>query len=241
MRANGTTRTSTSVSAEVGRVAVLAEPRARIFVQTEQIDPAAFLLPAHQSLTVLSFFDAVVALWKQLQIPGHPAKLKPWVVSSRLRTYLAKLLAPGTEPLLLADAKRRKDPPQFLDTPQEWIAAFDAVPLEEQLDELERVVTSPEAAASDEEAVYEAWTAHNLKAMGEMLEARRERHPSFCHHAIDGRNQRWLPATKRLIADNAMAKRAQNILLVVEAWHLCGPQGIVSLLTNEGQTLTRLL
>ena len=208
---------------------------------SEQIDPTAFLLPAHQSLTVLSFFQAVSALWQQLEIPGHPAKCKPWIVSAHLRSYLGKLLAPGAELLLLAEAKRRREPPRFLETAQEWMAAFDAVPLEEQLDQLERVVASPEETASFEVALHEAWTAHDLKAMDALLAARRQTQPSFCAHTLDGRNQRWLPILMRLIVDSATAKRALDTLVIVEAWHLCGPQGLTLLLTNENQTLTRLL
>ena len=210
-------------------------------VDSAQVDPAAFLLPAHQSLTVLSFFDAVSALWRQLQIPGHPARFKPWMVSSRLRTHLARLPAPGAEPLLLAEAKRRPAPPHFLETPPQWVASFDAVPLEEQLEELERVVTSPDEAASFEVAVHEAWTTHNLKTMGELLESQRQRQPSFARHSLDGRNQRWLPGMVGLLDDEAKAKRMSNTLIVVEARHLCGPQGMVALLSSKGRTLTQLL
>lgn len=208
---------------------------------SEGIDPADLLLPAYQSLTVLSFFDAVAAQWRQAQLEGRPAKLKPWVVSARLCVHLAKLLAPGAEPLLLAEAKRRPAPPRFLETPREWVAAFDAVSLEDQLDHLERVVTFPEETAAFEVAFHEAWTTHNLETMERLLETQRQRQPKFFQHSLADRNQRWLPGLTQIIDATAADKRRPDTLMLVEVRHLCGPQGIPALLTNASRTLTRLL
>ena len=50
----------------------------RLIVETdfEAMDPAAELLGANQSLTVLSFFDLISASWQRLQIPDRASQVQ---------------------------------------------------------------------------------------------------------------------------------------------------------------------
>ena len=148
---------------------------------TEAIDPAAELLPSTQSLTVLSFFDLITALWQRLGIPGRPARYKAWAAAAQMSKYLCQQLAPGVD-ALLPEAKRREPPPQFLELPQDWVAAQDAVSLDEQLTRLEHVVTQPEEAVAFDRAVHAAWLSQNIDAIARLLASQRKMYPETCVH-----------------------------------------------------------
>ena len=208
---------------------------------SEAFDPAAELLPVNQSLTVLSFFGLIANLWRQLQLPGRASQFKAWAAGARLSASLSEQSAPGVEALLLPEAKGRPIPPQFLETPQERIAAFDAVPLDEQLARLEHLVTHPKEAVAFEIAVHAAWATQNIDAINRLVDSQRKMYPETFVRLLDQRHQSWLPGLIEMLDGNNSSNRLRPTLIAVEAVHLCGDQGIVSLLTKEGYTVTRLL
>ena len=207
----------------------------------ETLDPAAELLPVNQSLTVLSFFGLVASLWQQLQLPERASRFKVWAANARLSASLSKLVSPGVEALLLPEAKCGPSPPQFLETPQERIAVLDAVPLDEQLARLEHLATQPEEAVAFEVAMHAAWLTQNIDAISRLVDSQRKTYPETFAHLLDQRHRRWLPRLIQMLDIGNASNRMRPTLIAVEAAHLCGERGMVSLLSKEGYTLTRLL
>ena len=207
----------------------------------EAVDPASEQLPTNQSLSVLSFFDLVAALWLRLGIAGRPGRFKAWAAAAQMTRHLCKQLAPGVDALLIPEAKRRQPPPHFLEITQDRVAAHDAVSLDEQLTRLEHVVTQPEEAAAFDEAVHAAWLAQNIDAIARLLDSQRKVYPETFLHLLDNRNKKWLPQLLPILQENTFDGRPVTTLIAVGAVHLCGEQGLISLLTKEGHTVTRLL
>ena len=204
-------------------------------------DPAAELLPANQSLSVLAFYPAVVERWRGLGIPDKPGRLRPWAAAARIVAAVSGLQAPGVEALLLPEARRRQPAPIFLEAPGDRAAAENAVSLDEQLARLEHAVTQPEQAAAFDAAVHAAWQVQNIDTVAKLLETERQAYPQTCASVLDTRSRAWLPRLSELAAAQRMDPRPRQTLVIVGALHLCGEAGVVTLLAHAGHQVTRML
>ena len=123
-------------------------------------------LDARSSLANLiasDLYGAVSALWKELQIGGRLAQLKPWAAAFTLQLFLAvreglliehgadRQLWNATEP-----ANRR-----WLETPEDALASLAAMPKAEALHMLRATAKTTDIAVDRLWEIHDAWTARS--------------------------------------------------------------------------------
>ncbi len=212
-------------------------------------DPArlmqAALLPKGQSLRAMLGEPTWSALVQKLG-PMVPApmldQLEPWMPATMLGlTEIQEALKqerPDSEGRmmdaeLMQLARQRQLTLTFLETVDEQIAIFEAIPQKEQIEELARALAEEQVnvgrimvgafASGDEQAL-----THALFDAERMSET-----PGFYEAVLFDRNQRWLARLEALFTQG-------NAFVAVGAGHLLGERGIITALKQKGYRVTRL-
>jgi len=212
-------------------------------------DPAqmmqAALLPPPQSLRAM-LGDP---LWNQLvervgqQVPPPVLdKLKPWMPAvilglDDMQRALHAVRPDGESHMMDAElmqlAQKSGKELLFLETIEQQLAVFSAIPETEQVAELSRALTEDNAALG--RAMIEAYAAGDEAALTASLfdEEQMRAAPGFYDAVLFQRNQRWMPVIDAQI-------KAGGVFVAVGAAHLFGDRGILSELKRRGLVVTRV-
>jgi uncharacterized protein YbaP (TraB family) len=207
---------------------------------------SAAVLPPEQSLRKLvgepTWGELVAALKAQIPEPVLD-RLKPWMPAmivglTRMGEALAELKPGAGEQRMdvevIAQATQAGKELHYLETVNEQIAVFEAIPFEEQVREL-RHSLSPDSAGEGR-ALLEAFASGDESALegtlfmegGSMQES-----PGFYGELLDRRNERWLP---KLLPELDKG----GAFIAVGAAHLLGKHGLLRTLRDRGYRVTRV-
>lgn len=188
-------------------------------------------------------------------IPGFMAsQFRPWYLSSLLSMPPCAVEGMtqgevGLDMLLMDQAAAADRPTASLEPIEAALKAFGAtLPMEEQLDALEMALARSQAA--DASALFatmiRGYIAGEHRAIWELSRIVSLRSPDMPPEEIDAqfaemeqallhdRNRAWIG----VIAGHAQTHR--TLFIAAGAAHLSGPDGVLSLLADEGYTLTRI-
>lgn len=188
--------------------------------------------------------EAFVRLVQRLEKRGWKAetvsRLKPWMALLLLTAGPERKGLSSLDRQLYVEARARRLRLGELDSVEEQVALFDAVPLGTQLALLEFCLEYEEHLPVVAERTLRAYLDRDLKALSRAnVELEIYREDLGTHHAI---------LTKKVIDDRnvAMTFRMRSYLgagaafIAIGAFHLYGERGVLSLLEKEGWQVERV-
>lgn len=116
-----------------------------------------------------------------------------------------------------------------LETMEYQMSMFDSIPYEIQAKELVKSIQESSEGSDELEMLTKLYKEQNLMAMDSMFQS--EEVMGDTELLLDNRNRNWIPL---MIKEG----NVQPTLFAVGAGHLTGKNGVISLLRNEGYTLT---
>jgi uncharacterized protein YbaP (TraB family) len=153
-----------------------------------------------------------------------------------INPWAALLLAPsfclqvteGVESRLIQWATEHSKPFKFLETSQEVVATFEAVPQEEIVAGLKLLASDLAAPQKTLCDIHTAWLAKDLKGVYTAA----SQSPTFSYPGLRGavlesRNRAWAPVIERMLGTTT------RTLIVVGALHLFGPNNLLELLGHS--------
>ncbi len=204
--------------------------------------PDAELLEQPQRLAPLLGRNAYAALTLRLVEQDVPpatiARMKPWAALLRLTSSRDTSGATLDENLYVV-ARAHRLPVRTLESADEQLAAFDAIPLPSQAAVLRDVLEHPANGDDARERSVRAYLAGDLAALAALPPAAR-RDAALAPH--------YRALVKHLITDRTvvmhhglfMPLRAGGVFVAVGASHLYGDQGLLAMLRADGYRVTRL-
>lgn len=207
----------------------------------DHLQDAEFLEPP-QRLAPLLGRDAYAALTLRLVEQDVPpatiARLKPWAALLRL-TSPGDAAGATLDENLYAVARAHRLPVRTLESADEQLAAFDAIPLASQAAVLRDAIEHPAEGDAARERSVRAYLAGDLAALAALPPAVRRDATLVPHYRA---------LVQHLITDRTVVMhhglflplRAGGVFVAVGASHLYGDQGLLAMLRADGYRVTRL-
>lgn len=218
---------------------------ARVVLLEAELDPAALAGAArfvyYQDGTTLkatvgdALYQGAVATSRTHGLPEAALEhMKPWAVASALATPLPSG-RPVLDQVLQMRALEQGKRVVGLETVEEQLTIFDAMPSAVQKDMLEEAVRHYESFAELRSRLLEAFLARDLDAVSDLARESLAAGSSalrevFERDIIDARNARMTERAKPMLV-------AGGAFMAVGAMHLPGPEGILARLERAGFTL----
>lgn len=199
------------------------------------------LLPESQTLSSLTgevlFARAAALVDAQGVNAAQLQRFKPWAVM-----LLLAMPEPKTglfmDRMLYDAAVAARKRVTGLETPDEQVAVFDALPMADQLALLRAAVDSHASFGSLLEATTQAYLTGDLAALQRLYDEHMADVPDAL---VDAVTERLVAARNRRMAERLVAPLKQgNAFIAVGALHLPGKQGLLELLMARGFALRRL-
>lgn len=204
----------------------------------------AALLPPDRSLRSMlgeEVWNALVQRVGQTVPPPVLDKLKPWMPAvllalEDLQRAMREVRPDGGQHMmdveLMQAAQQAQKQLLFLETIDEQLAIFTAIPEAEQIAELGRALSDHTALGR---AMVEAFARGDEPALTAALfdEEQMQAAPGFYEAVLYQRNARWIP-----VIDAEMKKG--SLFVAVGAGHLFGERGILAELKQRGYTVRRI-
>lgn len=121
-----------------------------------------------------------------------------------------------------------------LETLEFQIGIFDSLPPPQQQAMLEQTLAELDEAAIALDEMVAAWRAGELETLSAELLDDFAEFPGLYETLVTKRNDAWVPALERMLADG------RRHLVVVGALHLVGPGNVIELLDGRGHAIERL-
>ncbi|WP_240125994.1 TraB/GumN family protein [Thermomonas alba] len=166
---------------------------------------------------------------------------EPWAVNLSLTLGITQALGLradlGLDRYLMQRAAQAGKPVAGLETVEAQLQAMDGVPYAEQVQQLEEFLADPPRAARQLQDLHAWWRAGDADRLDAEMRAEMARKTPESYRLLDvERNQAWLPQLEKRLADS----HRDNILVVVGALHLLGPDGLVEQLRARGYKVERI-
>ena len=210
----------------------------------EQMMQAALLSPGEslQAMMGEPLWGVLVSRVGDTLPPPMLDKLKPWMPAVILgladMQRALEEVRPGAERHmmdmeLMQSAQKAGKQLLFLESMEEQLAVFTAIPDTEQLAELKRSLSEENAALG--RTMIDAFARGDEAALTSALfdETQMLAAPGFYDAVLFQRNARWLPIIERQL-------RAGGVFMAVGAAHLFGERGILAELAQRGHRITRV-
>lgn len=184
-------------------------------------------------------WSALDALASQLGLaPQMLERFEPWAVALLLSvTQLQQAglsVDAGVEQQLAARAASDRKPITGLETIEQQLGLFDALPEAEQTRFLELALAETSTLVGQIDAIEAAWRQGSLAELEALLARDYARFPELFDALVARRNRAWIPALRQLL------ERDENVLVVVGALHLVGDRSVLALLRATGLEPVRL-
>ena len=177
-----------------------------------------------------------------LQAAGGAASLQmfePWFVSLLVTTSelgragLQSHL--GMDAQLAGQARAAGTPTAGLESVEQQIGFLDGMGRLEQVQMLQDALDQAGAGPQSIGALHEAWRAGDVDALwNDMGRDMHARFPALYARINTERNDAWLPRLEQML------RQPGDILIIVGALHLIGPDGVVEKLAAKGYTVARV-
>jgi uncharacterized protein YbaP (TraB family) len=143
--------------------------------------------------------------------------------------------ADGVEPALMVRAKTEGKAIVGLESVEQQLRYFNALPEADQLKMLEATVEDTKTARVDTDRLVALWQSGDMEAIASDFAGEAKASPLLTKVLLTNRNRRW--------ADwiTGVMKRPGKIFMAVGAGHFGGPEGLLALLAARGLPATRLL
>jgi uncharacterized protein YbaP (TraB family) len=155
--------------------------------------------------------------------------MKPFIISTMILPSLLDCTMQSVEAELMKLSTEQNEPVLGLETVEDQLAAFDAIPYQVQADELVKSVRGKFASDKQElDKMYQVYASRDIDAMQEMTLASDNKITSdYSGTLLDGRNANWIPKI-------ASAAKEKPTFFGVGAAHLGGKNGVIALLRKAG-------
>ena len=188
--------------------------------------------------------DAFDLVRRELALNGTPERvverLKPWAAMMRLTWGRPRGDTRSLDENLLMVARERRMRLISLESVDEQIAAFDAIPLDAQVALLRNALAHRDALEGATEPAIEAWQRGDLAALARMPERIGGQFPGMAPH--------YAQLTRHLVEDRTVLMhhrlflplRSGRVFVAVGALHLYGDRGLLAMLVRDGYRVTRV-
>ncbi len=210
----------------------------------EQMMQAALLAPGQSLQTMMGdvLWGKLVARVGDTLPPPVLDKLKPWMPAvvlafDDMRRALERVRPDGQSHMmdveLMESAKQAGKKLLFLESVEEQLAVFTAIPDAEQLAELKRTLSEGNEELG--RAMIDAYARGDEEALTAALfdQTQMRAAPGFYDAVLFQRNARWLPMLEPQL-------REGGVLVAVGAGHLLGERGLLAQLKQRGYTVVRV-
>jgi hypothetical protein len=173
--------------------------------------------------------DALPNDLRQKMAQVWPRSLRPMLDCSAVFAYfvvhnVGMVLSDGVEPFIEKWAGQEK-PILELETPEEFVGAFDSVSVDVFSDDLSRRIVRTPQARKLLDQLYKAWRARDTARLAQLLDESVP--PKLWEVMFVGRNKSWAATVA-----NA-AKSTEKTLVVCGCGHLCGPGNLIDELQSS--------
>jgi len=169
-------------------------------------------------------------------------RLKPWAILLKLAEQPAAASDSGEtlDRALLETAIQRKLGIIGLESPEEQLATFDAIPLATQVALVRMVLADREAFTHNHEKIVAAWLDRDLARLASLNAEPGRLHPEFAAPLAE--------LTRRIVDDRTILMahrlfvplRGGRVFVAVGALHLYGERGLLALLRSQGYRVRRV-
>jgi uncharacterized protein YbaP (TraB family) len=178
-------------------------------------------------------YDKFVEHAKPLGLdPALFSHFQPWFVAISIEqlelTQLGFEAGSGVDEQFAQRAQADHKPIVALETLEEQLGLFAHLSQDQQRRFLLYTLDDSEDAATQVDAVVDAWRHGDTTALERLLGESFTEFPEFYRLLTTDRNHRWMPTLLGLLHEN------QDYLVVVGALHLVGKDGVVALLRQSG-------
>ncbi|MBT8219884.1 MAG: TraB/GumN family protein [Bacteroidia bacterium] len=161
-------------------------------------------------------------------------RMKPFMVSTMLLTKYIDDQPASFELTFVRMAADAKKEILGLETVTEQMAIFDAIPYQDQADDVAEMLNDEESTVDMFEDMIEIYKSEDIDELYEMFESYYEGEDDSMELMIHARNYNWITKI------GEMAKE-QSVFFGVGAGHLGGKRGVIQLLKNSGYTVSPIL
>ena len=163
---------------------------------------------------------------------GMPLKMldsyKPFLVSAMLMPAMLDCKAQSIEQSLIDATKKQNEEIFGLETVQEQLDAFDAIPYKEQMEDL---LASAKDDMANDKAEYnkmiELYNAQKLNELMAFMKSSKNKTASHDDVLLINRNKSWIPRIEKIAKE-------KPTFFGVGAGHLSGENGVIMLLRKKG-------
>lgn len=154
---------------------------------------------------------------------------KPFALSSLILVKLLPCEEVGSyEMFFVEKAKEKSMPMMGLESGDFQAGLFDKIPLQQQLDDLGKMVTDPESLKEFEELV-QAYLEEDIDRLYTLI-SQADMFQEFGDILLEERNRNWIPIIEAQI-------REQSTFIAVGSGHLASEIGLIHLLREAGYTV----
>lgn len=203
------------------------------------------MAPSDSTLAVLltpEQKESLMAVWQKYvgdpaQVEAMLGMVKPSVISTSLSASMASKSLPEFNPMEGIDNTMQKraaeagKPVAGLETMDYQIAMLYGTPISAQLKSLLKTVESAEEECTDAIALSDAYKAHDIDKLYELIAKAEWENPEDMERMIFARNDNWVETLSAEMPGTAL-------MVVVGAGHLPGERGVLEGLRKAGFTIT---
>ncbi|HEY4554973.1 MAG TPA: TraB/GumN family protein, partial [Lysobacter sp.] len=166
---------------------------------------------------------------------------EPWFVTLSLVMELAQSAGfrgdDGLDQHLMRKARAAGKPVAGLETVQSQLLALDSTPMHEQIAGLAELIERPAEMQAAVEGLHAAWRAGDAVKLEALSRSEMQAKTPETYRIINvERNRAWLPQLRGMLD----GPDTDDVLVVVGAMHLLGPDGLVEQLRGNGYRIERI-
>lgn len=216
----------------------------QLYLELDMDDPSmqqsmmgGMMMKEGKTLTSLSSAEdfAIVDDFLKKQL-GYSAQMfntiKPFMISAMLYPKMIDCEMQSVEGSLMKISKEQNEEILGLETVQEQLAVFDAIPYEVQMNELVKTAKNNlENDKKEMDSMLRIYKSEDINAMVVLIrESENEISSKFEGPLLSDRNKRWIPKIIKIASE-------KSTLFGVGAGHLGGENGVIQLLRKAGYTV----
>ncbi|MEI6397512.1 MAG: TraB/GumN family protein [Pseudomonadota bacterium] len=114
------------------------------------------------------------------------------------------------------------------ETAEEQFGMLSGFDLKTQMEMIVQSIEEAKDANKELKQLLDAWRAGDAEGLAKIMAEKMAEFPEVEKVLLHGRNSRWIPKLKAYLDDSIPT------MVIVGAFHLCGPKGLLALLEKEG-------
>jgi len=213
-----------------------AQAQMQVLVQQYGLNPPGVTLSSlldDETRTLLAEFAPTVGA-----APAMLEPMRPWLAEIVLMLGQVQALgfdpSAGVEIALIREIEGTDTAFGYFETPEEQIGFLAGMSDAVQVEALAQGIRDAESMPAEIDGMVRAWATGDMDALDAYVNSdMREDAPELYETLIVERNQNWVPLVEDILDGSGTA------FIAVGAAHLPGEQGLVSLMREEGYTVTR--